>query len=78
MRIQASSIHYNKFKNHDIKIRLKNKLSNIKESHVRSNVSHIISVEKNFIYSKNFLYSAIVVGDGLEFHYLLYSAKQLV
>jgi len=43
MWIQVSSIQrfYNKF-NHDIKVRLKNNLSNIKESYVRSEVSHII------------------------------------
>jgi len=41
MRIQALSIHY-KLKNHNVKVRLKNSLSNIKENHVRCDVSHII------------------------------------
>jgi len=31
LRIQASSFHYNKLKNHDVKVRLKDNLSNIKE-----------------------------------------------
>ena len=41
MQIQTS--HYNKLKNH--KVRLKYNLSNIKESHIRFNVNHIISFE---------------------------------
>jgi len=44
MQIQTASSHYNKFKNHDVKVRLKNNLSNIKENHVRSDVSYIIPV----------------------------------